>query len=79
MADLPPRRENVFVTGWRPAVGWACASGLWFSAIGAPIIEAMTGKHITVDTGTLITLLTGMLGLGGMRTVEKLNNVSSGH
>jgi len=76
---------NLFVAGWRPFVGWVCGSGLAFQFIAGPLLTwgaALAGKAIAVpqlDLGTLITLLFGMLGLGYMRTQEKLAGVSSGH
>ena len=73
---------NVFVSGWRPAVGWVCVGGLIYTFIGWPLIT--WGSTIwkfpippALDMGTLITLLGGMLGLGGLRTFEKVNGVAS--
>lgn len=70
--------ENVFVSGWRPFVGWTCASGLAVQFVIAPFISwgsILTGHNIvfpTLDMGTLLTLLFAMLGLGAYRTVEKV-------
>jgi hypothetical protein len=75
---------NLFVAGWRPFVGWTCGSGLAMQFIIAPIgtwIAALAGHAVafpTLDTGTMTTLLIGMLGLGGMRTVEKLQGAATG-
>jgi hypothetical protein len=72
-----------FVSGWRPAVGWVCALALAFQLVIEPMISwiaQMAGHPIPIlvlDTQLLTTLLVGMLGLGGMRTVEKLQNVAS--
>jgi Holin of 3TMs, for gene-transfer release len=76
---------SLFVAGWRPAVGWVCAIGLLTQFIIAPLAtwgSGLIGKTVTfpsLDMGTLLTLLLGMLGLGGMRTYEKVNSVNSGH
>jgi Holin of 3TMs, for gene-transfer release len=76
---------SIFVAGWRPAVGWVCAIGLLTQFIIAPLAtwaSGLMGKVVTfpsLDMGTLLTLLLGMLGLGGMRTYEKVNSVNSGH
>ena len=76
---------NVFVAGWRPFIGWVCGSGLAFQFLLAPLLTwgtHLAGKMTDVpslDMGTLMTLLLGMLGLGGMRTMEKLNGVNAGH
>lgn len=69
---------NIFVSGWRPFIGWVCGSGLAFQFLAAPLLTwgaELFGKMVavpTLDMGTLLTLLLGMLGLGSMRTMEKL-------
>lgn len=72
---------NLLVSGWRPAVGWTCVGGLFYSFLTWPLLVWASGIwHFvappTLDMGTLITLLFGMLGLGGMRTFEKLKGVA---
>ena len=75
--------RSMFVSGWRPFVGWVCASGLAAQFIIAPIatwVAALAHHPIvfpSLDMGTLLTLLAGMLGLGGLRTYEKLNSVAA--
>jgi hypothetical protein len=73
------KSTNWFVAGWRPAVGWTCAAGLLYATIIDPMARfiAMTVFHYTgafpdIATGILIATLTGMLGIGTMRTVEKV-------
>lgn len=61
---------SIFVAGWRPACGWVCVVGLAYSAVVAPIFTLHAA-----DTNTLITILSGMLGLGTLRTAEKIKNV----
>jgi hypothetical protein len=61
---------SIFVSGWRPACGWVCVIGLTYSAVIAPV----TGLP-TADGNTLIGILTGMLGLGTMRSAEKITAV----
>ena len=76
---------NWFVAGWRPAVGWTCAAGLASQFLVGPMatwIAALAGHAITypsLDMGTLLTLLMGMLGLGAMRTSEKLKGAADNH
>lgn len=76
---------NVFIAGWRPFIGWICGLGLACQFIIGPLFTwgaALIGHPVvfpTLDTGTLTTLLIGMLGLGGMRTAEKLQNAASNH
>jgi hypothetical protein len=69
--------QSVFVSGWRPFIGWICGTGLGYQFLVYPILVAYQPKIVQLDMGTLITLLGGLLGLGTMRTVEKLNGVAS--
>ena len=74
---------SVFVSGWRPFVGWICGLGLAVQFLVNPIFTwiAALVRHPTpfpsLDMGTLLTLLAGMLGLGGLRTYEKLSGVAA--
>lgn len=76
---------KLFVAGWRPAVGWVCAMGLFYGTIGKPFLEFIaglfgyTGVFPSIDDNTLTTTLYGMLGLGVMRTAEKLKGASGNH
>ena len=71
---------SLFVAGWRPAIGWICAVGLFYDFLLQPLlpwlISLVIGKPVSVlpplAGETLMTLLFGMLGLGGLRTVEKV-------
>ena len=73
---------SLFVSGWRPFIGWVCGLGLAYQFLVHPL--AMFGLRLAhagadlpgLQAETLITLLFGMLGLGGMRTFEKLNGVA---
>lgn len=73
---------SLFVSGWRPFVGWMCASGLGFQVLVGPLLEwgsALVGHPTALpelDTSTLWTMLAGMLGIGGMRTFEKISGVA---
>ena len=64
---------NFFQAGWRPYVGWICGTGLAYQFLVYPILVAFVPGIKELDMGTLITLLLGLLGLGGLRTTEKLN------
>ncbi len=63
---------SVFVSGWRPFIGWICGAGLGYQFLVYPILVAFVPKIVQLDMGTLLTLLIGMLGLGAYRTTEKL-------
>jgi len=67
--------KNLFVSGWRPAVGWCCCLALMYSTILAPILSIWFTVP-PVDSSLLTTVLLGMLGLGGLRTIEKTKIVA---
>ena len=72
---------SMFVAGWRPGAGWAGVAGLIYAAIGQPLLTWMaTAKGWPtpppVDTELLLYVLGGMLGLGGLRTIEKAKGVT---
>ena len=74
---------SVFVSGWRPGIGWVCGAGFAVQFVVGPLAEwgsALYGhpvKFPQMDTGTMMPLLLGMLGLGGMRTAEKIHGVAA--
>ena len=76
------QHRTVFVAGWRPFTGWICASALAYHFIIEPIlIFALALQNIqltlpTFDMGSLLTVLMGMLGLGGLRTYEKAKGIT---
>ena len=66
--------RTMFVAGWRPAVGWICATGLAFVFLINPIIQWTTGQAgPDLPTDIVFELMLGLLGLGGLRTYEKLS------
>ena len=72
------KNPNWFISGWRPAVGWTCAGGLFYQVIARPILgwimQNLFGWTLPpqLEMDTLMTVLFGMLGLGAYRTVEKI-------
>lgn len=75
---------NLFVSGWRPFIGWVCGSALVYHYILRPLLPWIfhfAGHPMPpiqgLDMGDLITILLGMLGLGGLRTFEKAKGVAS--
>ena len=74
--------RNIFVAGWRPFIGWTCGAAFAYHFVLQPIlIFALAAAGITVDLpsfdmGALMTVLTGMLGLGGLRTFEKMRGTA---
>jgi hypothetical protein len=73
---------SLFVSGWRPFVGWTCGAAFAFKFIGGPaafVISQWVGHPITLpvfDFTEMSTILMGMLGLGAMRTVEKVKGAA---
>lgn len=76
------KSENVFVSGWRPFVGWTCASSFALHFAAFPIINfvivALGYKEVVIsfDMVTLTTTLFGLLGIGTLRTYEKIKGVA---
>ena len=74
--------KSIFVAGWRPFVGWVCGVALAYHFILAPLLQfgfAIGGIEQELpefDFSQLSTVLMGMLGLGGLRTFEKMKGVS---
>lgn len=68
---------SVFVAGWRPFVGWVSGVGLAAQSIVIPLISTVFGLKYELDTTLLIFTLGGMLGIGGMRSYEKVKGVST--
>ena len=74
--------SNVFVSGWRPFIGWTCGLGMFGNFITIPFsnfVLALFGIDIViplVPLETMMPVLMGMLGLGVMRTYEKKSGVS---
>ena len=69
---------SLFKGGWRPAVGWICAIAFGYHFILKDLIMFICGVAglelpdlPEFDMGTLLTVLGGMLGIGGLRTYEK--------
>ncbi len=59
--------ESIFVSGWRPFIGWCCGVGFVYTIIGPAL-------HLpSIDTNVMVTILGGMLGLGTMRSAEKIS------
>jgi hypothetical protein len=73
---------DFFRSGWRPFVGWICGVGLGVQFLVSPLatwVASLLGHPIAfppLDMGTLMTLLAGMLGLGTLRTAEKVKGVA---
>ena len=72
------QHRSIFVAGWRPFIGWICGVAFATHYIIIPVIATYTDYPIPdFDTNSLFTVLMGMLGLGGMRTYEKMKGKTS--
>jgi len=70
------KSSNLFVAGWRPFIGWICGISFAYHFIVLPVIVLFGVPMPVFDTQSLLTVLLGMLGLGGMRTFEKVKGVA---
>ena len=74
--------RSIFIAGWRPFVGWTCGLALFYTYVAQPIamfVMAQTGDLVQLphlDLSTMMPVLLGMLGLGGLRTYEKFKGVT---
>lgn len=72
---------SIWVAGWRPFFGWAGGAGFVYATIGQPLLAWASTIHgwptpPTLNLDLLWVVVTGMLGIGGMRTFEKSKGVS---
>lgn len=70
---------SIFVAGWRPAVGWTCAIALFYSTLFEPfmrfiaqVVFGYVGKFPILDNSLLDNILIPLLGLGALRTYERV-------
>ena len=73
--------SSVFVAGWRPAIGWVCAAGLAWAFVVAPVaswallVLGIKAELPAIQFDHLFELVLAMLGIGGLRTFEKMRGV----
>ena len=77
------QHKSIFVSGWRPFIGWTCGVALAWHFVLAPFIMFICAYLNVIipelpqfDMGSLMTVLMGMLGLGGLRTFEKYKKIT---
>lgn len=76
------KSSSVFVSGWRPFIGWVCGAAFAYHFILQPLLAFAIdnfGGHVELpdfDMEQLTTVLMGMLGLGGLRTYEKVKGIN---
>jgi len=75
------KSESLFKSGWRPAIGWTCTFGLIYNFVLYPFLlwlVAVTGSSIVpppLVSDILMELVFALLGLGGLRTYEKVKGI----
>lgn len=74
---------NVFVSGWRPFIGWVCGISLAYVSILEPFIRFVatvffkyTGTFPVINTEITLQVLIGILGLGAYRSYDKLKGTN---
>lgn len=75
--EIEASHRTVFVAGWRPFIGWVCGVALAYNFVIRDLfiwITKTADAPPALQMEHLMTVLLGMLGLGGLRTYEKLNN-----
>ncbi len=74
--------KNLFVAGWRPFIGWVCGLGVFWAFLGQPLaswlaaIFGIESRPPDIAADRLFELVLAMLGIGGLRTFEKLRGVA---
>lgn len=73
---------SVFVSGWRPFIGWVCGAACAWNWVGLPVVKVAAiyfGHAFPIapaDLSEMMPVLIGLLGLGGLRTIEKMQGVA---
>jgi hypothetical protein len=70
--------KSLFVSGWRPFIGWVCGSAMAFNFMALPLLMGAGVNVEPLDMANMMPVLMGMLGLGGMRSFEKAKGVARG-
>jgi hypothetical protein len=73
------RSGNMFVAGWRPAIGWIGALTLFYQFIAYPLLLWLPIEKPPepMDSSMLYTIITGMLGIAGLRSFDKLKQTDT--
>jgi hypothetical protein len=78
------KSTSLFIAGWRPFIGWSCGFALAYVSILEPVARfaasvffAYAGAFPVIDTTITLQVLLGLLGLGGLRSLEKVKGAES--
>ena len=80
LAQLAVNKEeakgNWFQSSWRPAVAWICVLGMAINFLVSPLLSPLGIIVPQADTSVMMPVLMGMLGLGSLRSFEKVKKVN---
>lgn len=68
-------KGNWFQSSWRPATAWVCVLGFTVNFLISPLAAPFGIDVPQADTSTMLPILMGMLGLGGLRSFERVKGV----
>ncbi|CAB4126081.1 Holin of 3TMs, for gene-transfer release [uncultured Caudovirales phage] len=74
--------SSLWVSGWRPSVGWVCSAACAWNWLGLPIARLvceLLGHPIALapaDLSEMLPVLIGLLGISSLRSLEKINKVA---
>jgi len=71
--------RSLFVAGWRPFIGWVCGLGLFFAFLVGPMLTFAGVAAPIFPTEVMFNLVLALIGLGGLRTYEKLKGIDKVH
>lgn len=76
------QHPSIFVAGWRPAMGWVGGTGFGYAVLIQPLavwLARINGwpEPPVLDTDLLWIVISGMLGIGGLRSIEKVKGVAA--
>lgn len=80
--DDEARSESLFKSGWRPFIGWTCGVSCAWNWLGISVVKFLCSlDHLAIniapaDVSQMWPLLAGLLGIGTLRTVEKLQGAN---
>lgn len=81
--EIEAGSASLFVSGWRPGVGWVCVAACAWNWIGLPMVKVVLGllaiklELAPANLTEMLPILMGLLGLGGLRTLEKVQGVAA--
>jgi Holin of 3TMs, for gene-transfer release len=74
--EVEAASPSIFVSGWRPFIGWICGIALFYNFLVCPLFLSFKVAIVPLDIATLMPLVVGMLGVTAARTAEKFGGVA---